>query len=59
MRFPWYARHRGPDDVVAAVVLAADADRVTLHVDGVGSADGRLQFGCPQATQLAMVLTSW
>ena len=36
--------HRGPDDVVAAVVLAADAIE-GLHVDGVRRADGRLQFG--------------
>ena len=36
--------HGGPDDVVAAVVLAGDAVEA-LHVDGVGSADGWLQFG--------------
>ena len=37
-------RRRGPDDVMAAVVLAADPVQA-LHVDGVGSADGRFQFG--------------
>ena len=36
--------HGGPDDVVAAVVLAGDAVQ-TLDVDGVGCADGRFQFG--------------
>ena len=35
--------HGGPDDVVAAVVLAADAVQ-GLDVDGAGDADGRLQF---------------
>lgn len=35
--------HRGPDDVVAAVVLAGDAVQC-LHVDGMRRADGRLQF---------------
>ena len=36
--------HRGPDDVVAAVVLAADPVQA-FDVDGVGRADGRFQFG--------------
>ncbi len=36
--------HRGPDDVVAAVVLAADPVQ-RLDVDGVGNSDGRLHFG--------------
>ena len=36
--------HRGPDDVVATVVLDADALE-GLDVDGVGSAEGRLQLG--------------
>ena len=49
--------HRGPDDVVTAVVLAADAVE-GLDVDGgVGSADGG-SSSAPQAMQLAMVLTS-
>ena len=43
MRFPRDARHRGPDDVVAAVVLTGDAIEA-LHVDGVGNSNGRLQF---------------
>ena len=34
---------RGPDDVVAAVIPAGDAVQAP-DVDGVGSADGRLQF---------------
>ena len=36
--------HRGPDDVVAAVVLDA-ATVEALHIDCVGNSDGRLQFG--------------
>ena len=36
--------HRGPDDVMPAVVLSGDAVQA-LHVDGVGCADGRFQFG--------------
>ena len=35
--------HVRPDDVVAAVLLVADAVQ-RLDVDGVGDADGRLQF---------------
>ena len=36
--------HRGPDDLVAVVVLAGDAVE-GFNVDGEGDADGRLQFG--------------
>ena len=36
--------HGGPDDVVAAVVLTADAVE-GLDVDGMGRAHGRIQFG--------------
>ncbi len=35
--------HSGPDDVMAAVVLAADAVKA-LRVEGVRHADGRNQF---------------
>ena len=36
--------HCGPDGVMSAVVRASDTLQA-LHVDGVGRADGRLQFG--------------
>ena len=36
--------HRGPDDLVAVVVLAGDAVE-GFNVDGVGDADGRFQLG--------------
>ena len=36
--------HRGFDDVVPAVVLAADPVQA-LHVNGVGDTYGRLRFG--------------
>ena len=36
--------HRGPDDVVAAVILSRDAVEL-LHEDGGGCAYGRLQLG--------------
>ena len=43
--------HAGPDDVVAAVVLAADAVQA-LDIDGVGCADRQLQFGAAAGDKL-------
>ena len=48
--------YSGPDDVVATVVLAADAVE-GLDVDGVGCTNGR-SSSAPQATHWAMVFTS-
>ena len=48
--------HRGPDDVVAAVILAADAVE-GLDVDGVGTRTGG-SSPAPQATHWGMGLTS-
>ena len=51
------AGHGSPDDMAAAVVLAADVVE-GLDVDDVESADGRFQFGAA-GNAVGHDLTSW
>ena len=48
--------HRGPDDVVSAVVLAGDSVQA-LDVDGVGALTGG-SSSAPQVAHFGMVFTS-